>query len=789
MMMKYSEIVCWQSIKGGSVVAHLKKLFVAVLFLVTNFIQPISAQSYTFSKFEVSGNLRIESNTILSYAGLLRNKATSTGDLNAAYRNILASGLFERVEMEPSGATLRITVVELPTLNEIVFEGNKRIKTEALRSIVGSLPRRVFSPDQAERDAAQISQAYVEAGRLAARVTPKAIRRSDNRVDLVFEIFEGGLVEINRLSFVGNKAFSDRRLRSVLDTKQAGILSTFVRKDTFIADRLEYDKQLLKDFYAARGYIDFNVVDITSELSRERDGMFLTLMLREGQQFKFGKITVVSDISNLDIDDYRNAIQIESGAVYSPRPIENGITRMERLALIQGRNFFRVVPKISRDDRNLALDVEYFLTNGPRVFVERIDINGNTSTLDSVIRRQFKIAEGDPFNPREIRESSDRIKSLGFFSQVSVQTRAGSENNKVVIEINVEEQPTGSLSFGGSYSSSMGVGGEIKYMERNFLGRGQSLALTLSGGSTSKNYRFSFNEPAFNNLDVTAGFNLESSSITHDNSAFDTADQSFSPYFGFPLTEKSSLRLGYSVAQTEVATAASSTTSIGEIIAAEVAQGAVLNSSIFYTYGYDSRRKGLNPNAGVLLRFGQEIGGLGGDNSFLKSTIQSVAQTKVLAEEVTLSATYEGGALSYFDGSSRVADRFAFGSNQMRGFRPQGIGPREHTGVIDDALRGRFYSVLRFEAGFPIGIPNEYGLSGGLFYDVGSLWGVESSSKASLSDPSALLYEDMSLRQTVGFSLFWSTPIGPLRFNFMDVLDAEDHDKTETFELTVSSKF
>jgi outer membrane protein insertion porin family len=769
---------------GPSAAITIRSLLILILLSVASFSQTAMAQSFTFSKFEVTGNKRIESSTILSYAALTRNQTISAGDLNAVYRNILASGLFEQVDLIPTGGVLQIAVVELPTLNEVAFEGNARLKTEVLQRVIMSQPRQAFNPELAEQDAGKIAQAYVNAGRLAAKVTPKAIRRSDNRVDLIFEIFEGGLVEIERLSFVGNTAFSDRRLRGVLATKQAGIFRSLVAKDTFINDRIEYDKQLLKDFYTSRGYVDFQITDVSSELSRERDGMFVTFIVKEGQKFTFGDVTVVSNIKTLDVDTFQKAIKSKNGAVYSPLPVETDISRMERLALLKGYDFLRVEPNINRNDRSLSLDIEYRLSNGPRVFVQRINITGNTTTIESVIRRQFRVVEGDPFNPRGLRQSAERIKALGFFSNSTVLPREGSSSTQAIVDVVVEEKPTGTLSLGGSYSSTTGFAADISFKEPNFLGRGQRIGVTLSNASTNKKYEFSFQEPSFLNRDLIAGVDVSYAGTDFDTSAFNTTNLSFAPYMAFPLARNSTLRLGYSLAKVGVADNSVSASSVGDVIKAEIAKGNVVNSVFGYKYGYDSRRSGLNPNAGFLLQFGQDLGGFGGNNSILRTSAKGIAQTKVLAEEVTLAMTVEGGALRYLEGSSRVSDRFTMGSSTMRGFSSQGIGPREKpaSGDVNDALGGLNFAVARFEVGFPIGIPNEYGLSGGVFYDVGSLWGLESTN-------SNVLYQKMTLRQTVGFSLFWETPIGPLRFNFMDVIKSEVHDRVESFELTISSKF
>ena len=776
----------WPQTLGFPFIAVLLRVRTLVLLcgmVIFSFTQTAEAQSYVFSKFEVSGNQRIESNTVLSYAGLERDATISAGALNTAYRNILASGLFERVDMEPVGSTLKILVVELPTLNQIVFEGNKRLKTEALLKAIQSQPRRVFNAEMAEQDAARVVDAYVQKGRLAARVTPKAIRRSDNRVDLVFEVFEGGLVEIERLSFVGNKTFSERRLRRVLATKQAGLLRSIISKDTFIADRIDYDKQLLRDFYISRGFVDFKITNVASELSRKRDGMFVTVMIQEGQQFSVGEVSVVSDIETVDIAAFETAVKVTSGDTYSPLPIETDITRLERFALMQGNDFLRVEPKITRNDRELTLDIEYTLSNGPRVFVQRIDIKGNATTLDKVIRRQFKVVEGDPFNPREIRQSAERIKALGFFSKSKVEPREGSSPDQVIIDVSVVERPTGSLGFGGTYASTTGLGAEISFEEANFLGRGQAIGVAVSTAQTNKKLEFSFRDPAFLGRNLSAGLELGYVSYTYDNVSFNSSATSFSPSVGFPLTDYSALNLSYSISTSKVASGLTASTAVSGIIKDEIKKGDVLNSSIGYRYTYDSRRKGLNTNSGILFQLGQEIGGFGGDNSFVKTSFKTTGQTKVMAEEVTLSATLEGGTMSFMKGSSRVNDRFSLGSDMLRGFDANGVGPREvKSGSYDDALGGTNYAVARFEAQFPLGIPNEYGLTGGVFYDVGSLWGLETTNGLVVS-------EKFKLRHTVGFSLFWKTVIGPLRFNFMDVLQSETNDKTESFELTISSIF
>ena len=738
------------------------------------------AQEFRFNAISVEGNQRIEAGTIASFLGVARGEPVSAAELNDGYQRVLASGLFETVEIEPRGSTLVVRVVEYPTINLITFEGNSRLDDEALAAIVQSQSRRVFSPSTAEADATRLTEAYAQQGRIAARVQPKVIRRSDNRVDLVFEIFEGGVSEIERIGFAGNQVFSDRRLRRVLETKQAGIFRALIQSDSFIEDRIEFDRQVLRDFYQSRGYVDFRTTSVNAELSEERDGYFITFNVEEGQQFNFGEVTVSSDLAEVDTDVFQNALRLRSGRTYSPTAVETEIARLERLAIREGLNFVRVEPRITRNDRDLSLDVEFLLTRGERVFVERIDIEGNTTTLDRVVRRQFRVVEGDPFNPREIRESAERVRALGFFGEANVEAREGSTPQQVVIDVDVEERPTGSLSFGGTFSTTNGFGAAITFSERNFLGRGQQLSLGVTTGVDSSNYSFSFTEPSFLARDVAFNFSINYLETDNSNAEYDTAIGNFSTGFTFPVSENGRLSLRYGARYSEITNL---NTTVGEIITAEAARGQIWDSFIGYRYSYDTRRTGLNPNAGVLLEFGQDFAGLGGDSTYVESTLRAVAQTKVFNDEVTLRATLQAGALSYSEGASRVTDRFSLGSNLMRGFEGGGIGPREvGPGDINDPLGGNYFAVARFEAEFPLPVPEEYGLSAGVFYDVGSLWGLEETN-------ANVLYDDFTARHVVGVSLFWDTPIGPLRFNFSEALSKEQFDEEQTFDLTISTQF
>lgn len=741
------------------------------------------AQQYTLSSISIDGNVRVGDAAILTRAGIAPGQTVSDAQLNTAFQQLIDSGLFESVDFDPQGNSLRITVVEFPTINRISFEGNARIDDEALAAAINSNERRVFNPSQAERDAGLIADAYATEGRLAAKVTPTIIRRSDNRVDLVFEVFEGDNIEIERLSFVGNRAYSDRRLRRVLDTKQAGLFRAFVRADLLVADRIEFDKQLLRDFYLSRGYVDFRTNSVNAELTEERDAYFLVFDVQEGQQFRFGEVTVSSTLAGADSDVYRDIAKIKPGVVYSPSLLEADIARMERRALRDGVDFLRVEPRVTRDDRNLALNVEYVLSRGPRVFVERIDVEGNTTTLDQVIRRQFNSVEGDPFNPREIREAAERIRALGYFETAEVNAREGSAPDRVVVDVDVVEAPTGSFSFGASLSSNDGIGFAIRFAEENFLGRGQRLALNVQTTEDSRRYGINFVEPAFLGRDLAFGVRFDIAETDSSFTTYDTERFLFQPSLTFPVAENTRLQLRYTLEDSEMQ--ARDTPVNGAVIGNEIAVGEQLSSSFGYELTYDTRLTGLDPNSGYLLEFGQDFAGFGGDSQYVKTTGRIVGQTRVLSEEVTLRATLEGGALSWSGGTNRAVDRFLLNTNIMRGFEPGGVGPRDLSVSGEDPLGGNLYVVARFEAEFPLGLPEEYGITGGLFYDIGNLWDLSDVNVAGGN----IVGEGGSFRQVIGFAILWNTPVGPLRFNFTDALVKEDFDRDQSFELTLSTSF
>nr|WP_242649829.1 outer membrane protein assembly factor BamA [Yoonia litorea] len=752
-----------------------KTLFFAGALVTMGAVSAV-AQSFSFSSFAVEGNQRVGDATILNIAGLQAGVPLSTAGLNDAGQSLRESGLFSSVDLTPRGSQLVIEVAENPTINRINIEGNSRISDADLLPLIQSQPRRVFTPAQAEADTAAISEAYARQGRINATVTPRIIPRSENRVDLVFEVIESAVTEIGRISFVGNRSFSENRLRRVLESKEAGVFRILVARDTFSPERVAEDRQVLTDFYQSRGFADFVIQNIDVTLTRERDAYLITYNIQEGQRFSIGSVSVSSAINGVDAANFEDEVRLRSGATYSPVPIADDITRLERLAVDRGLRFVQVEPQITRNPRDLTLDVNYVLTSAPRVFVERIDIEGNSTTLDRVIRGQFRTVEGDPLNPREIQESARRIRALGFFENVTVNTRPGSSPSQRVIDVDVVEGPTGTLTFGANFNSDTGASLIATYRQANFQGRGQRLNVDISTAESNRRFNFGFTEPQLLGRDLRGSFDLNYATTDNENALYDTETFRISPQLSFPISDESRLTVYYALEYNDLTDVSDDAS---EIIAAEAEEGGIWTNSVGYAFSYDNRRTGLNPNAGVVLRFGQEFGF--GDKQFIKTTALAGAETRIWNEEVTLRATLEGGLLTYQEGRSRVTDRFFLGSRIMRGFEPGGIGPRD--ALTDDALGGNAFSVLRLETEFPLGLPSEYNLSGGAFIDYGSVWDVGDV------DTSNVIYNDFTGRAIAGLSLFWTTPIGPLRFNFTEPLDVQPEDNTRNFEITISTSF
>jgi outer membrane protein insertion porin family len=774
----------------------IARLIVLVVFLAALLPSPLTLAQGTavFSRVDVAGNQRIEADTIRVFAGIEAGQPVSPEQLNLAVRRLFETGLFEDVTVMPEAGRLLITVVENPTINQIAFEGNDSLDDEELLEAIELRPRLAYSVAAAEADAQRIIDAYRAQGRYAASVTPVIIRQPDNRVDLVFEIFEGRVTSVQSISFTGNQVFSDRRLRRVIQTNQSNWLSFILGNVTYDADRLELDRELLRQFYLERGFLDFRVLSATSELTRERGGFFLAFTLYEGPRFNYGEVSVSSAIPGLNAADFEPLLaQVATRGVYNQRQVDRVVERMVYQAGQAGYAFVEIRPQLTRNEAARTVDINFQLVEGERVFVERIDISGNTRTLDRVIRRQFRLVEGDAFNAREVREAEDRINGLGYFQTATVSVREGSTPGRALVLVEVEEQPTGSLTLGGAYSTTEGFTAQIGLTERNFLGRGQTVSATISASTQFGNFEFGFFEPALFDRDLLAGFNIYYRERDFEEQSFQTSNVGFEPRLGFPLSENGRLTLRYRLSRDDIYNVLADTS---QIIIRE--QGAKITSALAFTYAYDRRNSVVDPTAGFILQLNQEFAGLGGDVTHSKTQATARAYTSFFEEDLVLSAEVEGGYLTSQDGT-RITDRFTAGGDSFRGFARNGIGPRDFCGgggdqviclpdqqpfEVDDALGGNYYSVLRLDASFPLGLPDEYGIYGGVFADVGSLWGLDDTA-GSMGE----VDDDFHIRSSVGVSLFVDTRFAPLRFNYAIPLEREDYDVVERFRFSLQTRF
>ena len=563
--------------------------------------------------------------------------------------------------------------------------------------------------------------------------------------------------------------------------------------NTYDQDRLELDKELLRRFYLERGYIDVQVLSGTAQLARDRGGFFLSFTLSEGEKYNFGQVSVSSSIPGLDATAFQPLLApVADRGVYNIKFVERVIERMAFQAGQSGYAFVEIRPRVTKHPENRTVDINFELVEGERVFVERIDISGNDRTLDRVIRRQFHIVEGDAFNSREIRDAEDRIKGLGYFKEASVSVREGSAQGYALVDVQVEEQPTGSLSLGGAYSTTEGFSAQISLTERNFLGRGQTVTATVSASDQFANYALGFYEPALFDRDLLAGFTIFYRDSNLEEQSFSTSSAGFEPRVGFPLSENGRLTVRYHLSQDNIYDVQPDTSRI-----IEEEQGKLLTSAIGLTYAYDRRNSVVDPSAGFILTLNQEFAGLGGDVTHSKTQGTARAYTSFFDEDLILSAELEGGVITSKDGT-RITDRFSTGGDNFRGFARNGLGPRDFCGAddeaactppqgeeeVNDALGGNYYAVLRFDASFPIGVPEEYGVYGGVFGDIGSIWGLDDTAGSM-----GVVDDGMHMRSAVGISLFVDTPFAPLRFNYALPLKREDYDVLERFRFAVETRF
>jgi outer membrane protein insertion porin family len=727
-------------------------------------------------EIRIEGTQRIEAATVRSYMRVNPGDPFDPVRLDDSLKNLFATGLFADVRLERDGDTLVVVVAENPIVNRIAFEGNDRLDDETLLQEIELRPRVVFTRTKVQSDTNRLLEIYRRSGRFAATVEPKVIQLEQNRVDLAFEIDEGPLTSIRAINFIGNREFSDSTLRDEVTTVEASFWNFFTSADTYDPDRLTFDRELLRRFYLNQGYADFRVVSVVAELTQDQQDFIVTFTVEEGPRYRFGAIDLQTTLRNLDPEVLRSEVTTEEGDWYDASEVDRTIEVLTDEVGNLGYAFVDIRPRVERDRENLTIAIVYDIQEGPKVFVERIDVEGNVRTLDRVIRREFRLVEGDAFNTSKLRRSRQRVQNLGFFRTVTVDNEPGSAPDRTIVKVAVEEQSTGDVTFGAGFSSADGPIGNIGLRERNLLGRGQDLRLgfTLAGAATELD--FSFTEPYFLDRNLAAGVDLYRSTNDRDRqSSFEEERIGGSLRGGFNITEELRNVVRYTLENRDI-TDVDNDASL--LVRSE--EGATVRSGISNELIYDTRDSRFDPREGFITSLRTEFFGLGGDVTFAR-TSASAGYYFSVAEDYTLSVRGSGGTMIGIGEETRSSDRFFKGGNQPRGFEYGGIGPRDRN--TDDALGGKNFYTGTVELSFPLNLPFDVDVRGRLFTDVGAAWGIDDNSiPITLDDSSAP-------RVTVGTGISWDSPFGPVVVDLGLAVVKEDFDETEIFSFSFGTQF
>lgn len=809
-----------------------------------------SALAQTVQSITVEGNRRVEVETIRSYfkpgpGGRLDQAAIDDG-----LKALIETGLFQDVRINRgSGGQLIVSVVENPVIGRVAFEGNKKIKDEQLTAEVQSKARGTFSRAMVQSDTLRIAEIYRRSGRYDVRVTPEIIEQPNNRVDLIFTIEEGAKTGVKSIEFVGNNAFSSYRLRDVIKTRESNLLSFLASGDIYDPDRVEADRDLIRRFYLKNGFADVQVVAALTEYDPEKKGFNVTFKIEEGAQYRVGAVDFRSSIPNFDPSSMRAYSRVNVGSLYNVESVEKSVEEMQIEASRRGYAFAVVRPGGDRNFEAHTVSVVFNVDEGPRTYIERINLRGNTRTRDYVIRREFDISEGDAYNRALVDRAERRLKNLDYFKSVKITTEPGSSSDRVILIVDMEEKSTGDFSISGGYSTTDGALAEVSISERNLLGRGLFAKASVTYGQYARGYSLSFVEPYLLDYRVALGLDLyQRQQLSNSYISYGTKTLGFSPRLGFSLREDLALQLRYSIYQQEItlpsylancnnnlgtsafnpspAFAASQTppidlTSTGGLgcysdgeaslpVRKELANGKTLTSALGYTLTYNTLDNNKNPTDGLLIDFRQDFAGVGGDVSYLKSVIDAKYYTPLVSDIVGL-VRLQSGMLNKIGSDLRMLDHFQMGPNLVRGFAPNGIGPRDLNPFgTQDALGGTKYWGASLELQMPFWfLPKEVGLKGAVYADAGGLYDYKGPTSwtatnevnapgcipSTINPPTSgtctgLVFDDSKVvRSSVGVGLIWQSPFGPLRFDYAVPLTKGKYDRTQEFRFGGGTTF
>jgi outer membrane protein insertion porin family len=823
---------------------------------------PAAAQNV--ASITVEGNRRVEVETIRSYFKPGPGGRLSQAEIDDGLKALIETGLFQDVRINQAGGRVVVVVVENAVIGRIAFEGNKKVKDEQLSAEIQSKPRGTFSRPMVQSDAQRIAEIYRRSGRYDVRVNPEIIEQPNNRVDLIFTITEGGKTGVKSIEFIGNQAYSAYRLKDIIKTHESNLLSFLGGADVYDPDRVEADRDLIRRFYLKHGFADVQVVAALTEYDPERKGFLVTFKIDEGQQYRVASVDFQTSISTLDTASMRGFSRVSVGSLYNAEALEKSVEEMQIEASRRGYAFAVVRPRGDRNFEQHTVSIVFSIDEGPRTYIERINIRGNTRTRDYVIRREFDISEGDAYNRALVDRAERRLKNLDFFKNVKIVTEPGSSTDRVILTVDLEEKSTGDFSVSGGYSTTDGALAEVSISERNFLGRGLFAKASVTYGQYARGYSLSFVEPYLLDYRIALGLDFfQRQQLANSYIAYGTKTLGFSPRLGFSLREDLALQLRYSIYSQEIqlpSTLANcnnnpnngllafnptpayaalnglpngGTTTVGGQTATdtsalglwcysdgeaslpvrqELQSGKTLTSSVGYSLNYNTLDNNKNPTDGLLIDFKQDFAGLGGDVKYIKSAIDAKYYTPLVADVVGL-IHLQGGMLNQFGGSElRMLDHFQMGPNLVRGFAPNGIGPRDINPFgTGDAIGGTKYWGASMELQMPFWfLPKEVGLKGSDYADAGGLFdykgptswaqtgevntaGCRPARTLSPTDSGTCLglqYDSGNVvRTSVGVGLIWASPFGPLRFDYAVPLTKGKYDVVQEFKFGGGTSF
>ena len=745
--------------------------FILIIFFLAGFIK--FSFSNSINKIEIEGNLRLDDNTIFSYLNINSTSTIPKSDLNILFKDLFATELFSEIKFKLEETKLTIIVSENPIINRIALEGNKRLDDEDIFPEISLKIRDVFTKSKIQSNLQRILALYRASGRYAAVVEPKVIYLEQNRVDIVFEITEGPLSKVDSIKFLGNRYFSDARLKREIATSESRWWKILTSGGKYDPDLLNFDKENLKKFYADQGFVDAEINLAIGEISNNRDKFYITFVVNEGLRYKFGNINVDVEIKNYRKSDILKSITIKKDSWYSASRVEDNIERLTESIIDSGAPFINIVPLINRKENN-TIDVKFVIKPGQKKYINRIIISGNTRTLDKVIRRTIRLAEGDPYNRNLINRSKTLIRNLGHFSITDIEaTDNFEEQNTVDLNINVKEQSTGSLVLGGGFSSAVGATASVGLSENNLLGKSQRIKFNLLASERENRADFSFTEPFFLDRHSSMTTNLFTTVQEYPESNYDNERDGGGVNVSYNVGEYGTQSIGYRLESRNIIAETDASSSIKAIA------GESVLSVISFGNSIDKTNNKYDPKDGWAASNNVSLAGLGGDKRYLKSTFRGSTYEEIFNDKIVASVS---GQLGYILGLSQnieISDRFFLGGTSFVGFQNAGIGPRDK--ITDDSLGGNIYYTITPQLQFGLGLPKELGIKGRIFSTAGSLTSIDTN----ISN----YYDEESIRLTAGAGVLWQSPFGPIRIDYSLPILKETYDKTETFSFNVGSLF